>query len=49
MPNALCLLNSCRTSDAGVMGYEPRNKDKPLFSAAAISPYAKAWLPITDR
>ena len=32
------LANSCKMSVAGVMGYEPRKRRRPAFSAAAISP-----------
>ena len=45
-PMDLCFASSCRMSVAGVMGYEPRNSLMPAFSAAAISPYAVALLPL---
>ena len=47
--NALCLDNSCRMSDAGVIGYERRSTaaDRPLTSDAADQdPYARAVLPL---
>ena len=37
-PKRLCLLNSCRMSDAGVIGYEPRNTERPLCCPAATRP-----------
>ena len=33
-------------SDAGVIGYDPRNNCKPALSAAAKNPRAVAWLPV---
>ena len=36
--NALCLLSSCRMSEAGVIGYEPRNTGSPLACPAATMP-----------
>ena len=45
-PSDLCLASSCRMSVAGVMGYEPRYSFIPAFSAAAMSPYAVALLPV---
>src|SRR5690606_40664890 len=37
-PKFLWRLNSCRISDAGVMGYEPKNNGKPDFCEAATKP-----------
>ncbi len=37
-PNLWFLASSCRMSDAGVIGYEPRNSGRPDFCDAAISP-----------
>ena len=37
-PKALCLDSSCRMSDAGVIGYEPRNTGSPVVRPAATSP-----------
>ena len=34
-------------SDAGVIGYEPRNTGSPESSLAAMSPHASAVLPDT--
>ena len=45
-PKLLCLDNSCSTSVAGVIGYDPKKSRLPAFSAAAINPYAVALLPM---
>ena len=45
----LCLDSSCRMSDAGVIGYEPRNTGSPLTCPAATIPYASAVLPVIWR
>ncbi len=37
-PKFLCRLSSCRMSDAGVIGYEPRNSGRSAWRDAAISP-----------
>ena len=37
-PNRLCLLSSCRMSEAGVIGYEPRNSGSPDRCDAATRP-----------
>ena len=37
-PNRLCLDSSCRMSEAGVIGYEPRNSGSPDSWEAAIRP-----------
>ena len=46
-PKCLCLDSSCRMSDAGVMGYDPRNSGSEAWWAAEMSPQAKAVLPVT--
>ena len=38
MPSFLCLDSSCSTSDAGVIGYEPRNSGRSLAQEAAMRP-----------
>src|SRR3954462_13407773 len=43
-PKRLCLDSSCRMSEAGVIGYEPRNSGSPDRLLAATSPYASAML-----
>ena len=43
--NAFCLDSSCRMSDAGVIGYAPRNSGRFARCAAAIKPYASARFP----
>jgi hypothetical protein len=48
-PKFLCLLSSCRMSEAGVMGYEPRNSGRSACRAAAISPYDSARFPEIER
>src|ERR687892_718366 len=48
-PNRLCFESSCRMSDAGVIGYDPRNNGNPLRCEAVISPYARARLPVMLR
>ncbi len=45
----LVLESSCRMSDAGVIGYEPRNSGRPALSDAATNPIASAWLPLRLR
>ena len=37
-PKALCLDSSCRMSDAGVIGYAPRNSGRPDRWPAATRP-----------
>lgn len=37
-PNRLCFDNSCSTSEAGVIGYAPRNNGRPARCPAASSP-----------
>ena len=37
-PNDLCFDSSWRMSDAGVIGYEPRNRSRPDCRLAASSP-----------
>ena len=37
-PNRLCLASSCRMSEAGVIGYAPRNSGRPERCAAATRP-----------
>ena len=44
-PNRLCLDSSCRMSEAGVIGYEPRNSGRPVSCDAATRPYDSARLP----
>ena len=48
-PKFLCLDSSCRMSDAGVIGYAPRNTGRPERWPAATMPSARAWLPETLR
>src|SRR5215204_6560279 len=48
-PNALCRLSSCRMSEAGVIGYEPRNTCMPAWRPAAMMPYESARLPVIWR
>src|SRR6202034_3117454 len=48
-PNRLCLGRSCKMSQAGVIGYEPRNNGSPASWDAAISPYARAVFPLMLR
>src|SRR6266536_5410381 len=48
-PNRLCFESSCRMSDAGVIGYAPRNSGSSERFDAAISPYASARLPLMLR
>ena len=48
-PNRLCLLNSCRMSEAGVIGYAPKNNGNPARRDAAINPYANARFPLMLR
>jgi hypothetical protein len=45
-PKFLCLDSSWRMSDAGVMGYEPRNSGMPESWLAATRPQARAVLPL---
>ena len=42
----LCFDSSWRMSDAGVIGYEPRNSGSPDSWLAATSPQASAVLPL---
>ncbi|CAM5512855.1 hypothetical protein SAFG77S_05904 [Streptomyces afghaniensis] len=44
-PKFLCLLSSCRMSDAGVIGYDPRYSGRSACRLAATRPYDKARLP----
>ena len=44
-PKFLCLLSSCRMSEAGVIGYEPRNSGRSACRDAATSPYDRARFP----
>lgn len=44
-PKFLCRDSSCRMSEAGVIGYEPRNSGRCARSAAATGPRARARLP----
>ena len=37
-PKPLCFESSCRMSEAGVIGYEPRNTDSPDCTPPAIRP-----------
>ena len=48
-PNSLNIDSSCRMSEAGVIGYEPRNRGMPAFCAAATKPRASAVLPLMLR
>src|SRR5215472_16528525 len=48
-PNRLCLDSSCRMSDAGVIGYEPRKIGSPDSLDAATRPLASAVLPVMLR
>ena len=45
-PNCLCFDSSWRMSEAGVIGYVPRNNGRPLRIDAATSPHAAAVLPV---
>ena len=45
----LYLLNSCKISEAGVIGYEPRNIVNPDFCAAVTKPNDNAALPVILR
>jgi hypothetical protein len=45
-PKFLCFDSSCRMSDAGVMGYEPRKIGSLANCPAATSPHATAVLPL---
>ena len=38
-PKFLCFASSCKMSDAGVIGYDPRNNSFFAFSAAARKPH----------
>jgi len=44
-PKFLCLLSSCRMSEAGVIGYEPRKSGRSACWEAAIRPYDRARFP----
>src|SRR3954451_1094205 len=46
-PKLLCLDNSCRMSEAGVIGYDPRNTGRLASCPAATSPHERAVLPET--
>jgi hypothetical protein len=48
-PKRLCLESSCRMSEAGVIGYAPRNSGRPDRFDAVSSPYASAVLPVMLR
>ena len=45
-PNDLCFDSSWRMSEAGVIGYEPRNSGRSESREAAMSPHASAVLPL---
>jgi putative transposase len=45
-PKFLCFDSSWRMSDAGVIGYDPRNTGRPACCPAAMSPQASAVLPV---
>ncbi len=49
IPKRLCLDSSCRMSEAGVIGYDPRKIGSPLCVPAATRPYASAMLPVMFR
>ena len=48
-PKRLCLLSSCRMSDAGVIGYAPRKTGSPERTPAATRPSESAALPVMLR
>ena len=48
-PKFLCFDSSWRMSDAGVIGYEPRNSGSSDSWPAAIRPQASAVLPVMLR
>ncbi len=48
-PNFLCLLSSCRMSEAGVIGYAPRKTGSPERTPAATRPSDSAALPVMLR
>src|SRR5215471_13416049 len=48
-PNRLYLASSCRMSDAGVIGYDPRNTSSPARRDAVTRPIASAVLPVMLR
>ena len=47
-PKFLCLDSSWRMSEAGVIGYEPRNSGSSAWRLAATRPHASAVLPVID-
>src|SRR5215475_123316 len=49
IPNRLYLDSSCKMSEAGVIGYDPRNICSPASLAAVTSPFASAVLPVMLR
>ncbi len=49
MSKFLCLLSSCRMSDAGVIGYVPSTTGSFASWAAVTMPYAVAVLPVIWR
>src|SRR5260370_1107544 len=49
IPTRLYLDNSCRMSEAGVIGYDPRNICRPASLAAVTRPFASAVLPVMLR
>jgi hypothetical protein len=49
MPNRLCLLSSCRMSEAGVIGYAPRKTGSLDRTPAAMMPSASAAFPVMLR
>ena len=48
-PNSLYAAMKCRMSDAGVIGYAPRNSGLSASRAAVMNPSATASLPVTLR
>ncbi len=49
IPKRLYLDSSCRMSEAGVIGYDPRNICRPASLAAVTRPFASAVLPVMLR
>ena len=47
IPNRLCFESSCKMSEAGVIGYEPRKMGRFASWPAATKPHANAVLPVT--
>src|SRR5258708_1079932 len=48
-PKFLYFESSCKISEAGVIGYDPKNNCRPDFTDAATNPNAVASFPITPR